>query len=809
MTTTTSKYDKLGIKWFPIKLEITKNPDGTVKNKKPVFTWNYMPKQTDFKDLTDTQIKVRHKHLDTYKHLAVDTSKYYQLDIDMKDSKTYSPEQWKFIKDFIKDKPYYKSISVNNGKKEGKHILFTCDYKFEKKRVATIFEDIEILCGQWAWQHKNSELIIPDNYMCHVENIETILKKKENKEKKKKKRKMTITFTSETDAIIVSCANMIDINYIDNRDSWIQIVASLKSEGNHYQNLAKSISQKSSKYEDDAFDRLWLENLDEITIGSLYHFAKLSNEQEYLTLMKSRFNYLDKCSTTEADIADIFIHHNKSDLVFKNLELFIYHNNTWIKQDKDLTHLQAIITKKLLDIYIKYRGDLNIEYRDELSKGDQCDNKICDDLDIKMEIFNKVITKIKTTSGTKSIARQIYNTLSLQDFEHIEFDSKLDIVPFKTKIYDLNTHEFRNYKNTDYITMKINYDYEKPTSEVSNQFTELFNQIFPDDNIKRDYSIILSSVLFARGGSADVFIVSNGNGGNGKGVLHELMSELLTSVYAYKAPISVICNPITQGSNPEVAGMHNKRFVVYSEPSKNDTIDIGSMKQLVGGDRINARMNYSNNTETLLKGLHFLEANEKPKLNGKMDDSISRRLIDIHFMSTFTGNKDLLNEEYHYPANDYFRTSEFKKVFKFALFQYLIEFIKEYQSKNKKHIYEGIVNQMSQTTRNRTEKYIENSDILGSFLRDNIEKTGDDNDILSIKEIHQLFKSSEEYQDINKADKSIYNGVKKFNKLVSCHTLYRKLFKEKHSFKRDGTPTTARNILLGCRIIEEDDEEEI
>jgi hypothetical protein len=59
---------------------------------------------------------------------------------------------------------------------------------------------------------------------------------------------------------------MIDINYIDNRDSWIQIVASLKSEGNHYQNLAKSISQKSSKYEEDAFDKLWLENLDEITM---------------------------------------------------------------------------------------------------------------------------------------------------------------------------------------------------------------------------------------------------------------------------------------------------------------------------------------------------------------------------------------------------------------------------------------------------------------------------------------------------------------------------------------------------------------
>ena len=91
---TTSGYDKLGSKYFPTKLKITKNADGIIKNKEPVYTGNYMPKQTDFKDLTDTEIKARHKYIDKCEYLAVDTSVVYQLDIDMKDDKTYPPEQW-------------------------------------------------------------------------------------------------------------------------------------------------------------------------------------------------------------------------------------------------------------------------------------------------------------------------------------------------------------------------------------------------------------------------------------------------------------------------------------------------------------------------------------------------------------------------------------------------------------------------------------------------------------------------------------------------------------------------------------------
>ena len=799
---------QLNINWFPIPLELEFKNGKIKKILKFCPEYNSMPKMTDFKTLTKEQLKERQTHVDKYDYIAMDTSVYKHIDIDMLDNKTYSKEQYDFIKDIIKDKPYYKSISVNHGKKEGKHVFFTTDYKITKDREQCKYDDIEILSGQWGWVRKQQNIICPNNYMCKY-NIENIIKRKKKIIfKKKQKQKINIIQAEEIhkqtiiDTEIIDHANNITLEYLDDYNHWYTILMALKSGGSQYKPIAKTISEKSTKFEIDSFNEIWASTPTN-TIATIFYYSKLSNEQNFHKLKQSctKFNIYKHLTTTDADIADVFIHYNKEDLINKNNEIYVYHNNCWIKQDNELTHVQGLINSKL----IKFYDNLDRTLATKISQ--EPDEQINDNHRIKKTIIDKIIRIIKTSCGMKSISKAVKCKLSLLDFDHIEFDALLDILPFKTKIYDLLTHEYRDYKNTDYITMKIDYDYEQPKQNEVKQFNELFNQIFPVEDIRTDYSIILSSVLFGRGGSTDAFIVANGSGGNGKGVLHELMSEML-GIYAMIAPVSIICNPIKQGSNPEVAGMHNKRFIVYEEPSEKHKIDIGSMKMITGGDRINARMNYSNNTETLLKGIHILDANDKPKLNGKMDDSISRRLIDIHFMSKFTHEKeDYENLEYHFKANYDYRQPEFKKVYKHALFEYLIRFIKDYQSKNTIPIYHGLVGKMSMITKNRTDKYIENSDFLGSYLRDNIEKTDNKNDILKIKDIFNTFKVSEEFQGLNKDEKSVFNGPKKFNTLVSMHKIYKKFFKDKINIKKeDGTNTTARNVLMGCKLVCDDNE---
>ena len=807
------------IKWFPIDLTITDNNGKLEKTLEYVDEYGCIPSSTDFKSLSNEEIIDRQKCVDKYNFIAIDTSVYHHIDIDMLDRKTYPAEQYDYIKDLIENKPYHKSISCKFGKSEGKHIFITTDYKIGKDREQTKFKDIEILSGQWGWVHKEKKIICPNNYMCKY-NVESILV--DSKQQVKPVIKQPIVnnvnnvvvdnemvdnemvdnemVDNEKDNIYKQTnnyANLITLEYLDNYDDWFKIVMSLKSEGEQYKEIAKKISQKSSKFNNDEFNKIW-STTSKMTIATMYYYSKLSNKDRFLELKNNneRKFFLNHLSTNDCDIADIFINLNKDNLIHKNGDFYVYHNKSWIKQDNDFTMIQGLINKQLPNIYDKMDMVLSteiLETDDDDIKGTKRKKK---------DTIGKIIKMIKTSSGIKAISKSIKCKLSLMDFEHIEFDELPDILPFKSNIYDLVTHKFRDYKNTDYITMKINYDFEIPDKDVSNKFKELFNNIFPDEDIKRDYSRILSSVLFGRQ-SVDCFIIANGGGGNGKGVLNELMSEMLTSKFSYIAPVNVICNPIKQGSNPEVAAMDKKRLIIYSEPSKNDKIDIGAMKSLTGSNTINARMNHSNETTTRLNGIHILEANDKPKLNGKMDNSIKRRLIDIHFMSTFTGNKDLLNEEYHYPANDYYRTQEFKNIYKFALLDYLLTFIKDFQSNNETAVYDRLVDNMSQTTKNRTDKYIEKSDFFGSFLRDNIQKTGNNTDILKISDIYDTFRHSEEYEGLYKDEKLLYNGLKKFKTLVSSHILYKKLFKEKLNIK--GGSSCVRNVLLGCKLIDEDE----
>ena len=82
--------------------------------------------------------------------------------------------------------------------------------------------------------------------------------------------------------------------------------------------------------------------------------------------------------------------------------------------------------------------------------------------------------------------------------------------------------------------------------------------------------------------------------------------------------------------------------------------------------------------KTQLKATHILECNKKPKIDGRIDDSYLRRLVDVPFKSTFTNNQELLDQglDNIYKSNTYFKSTEFKKEFRCTLFDYLVNHIK-------------------------------------------------------------------------------------------------------------------------------------
>ena len=89
------------------------------------------------------------------------------------------------------------------------------------------------------------------------------------------------------------------------------------------------------------------------------------------------------------------------------------------------------------------------------------------------------------------------------------------------------------------------------------------------------------------------FNIFTGVGSNGKSVLVKLLSMVLGD-YKGTVPISLITQKRLGlgGTSSEVAQLKGLRFAVMNEPSKGDEINEGIMKELTGGDPIQARELY-------------------------------------------------------------------------------------------------------------------------------------------------------------------------------------------------------------------------
>jgi phage/plasmid-associated DNA primase len=190
--------------------------------------------------------------------------------------------------------------------------------------------------------------------------------------------------------------------------------------------------------------------------------------------------------------------------------------------------------------------------------------------------------------------------------------------------------------------------------------------------------------------------------------------------YSYVLPSEILLKPLKTGNNPEVANMNNKRLVIAREPDKNLLFNCATIKEITGGTELNARLNYSNDTKTILNLSFILECNDKPKLN-EVNDALSRRILDIPFKNKFV-DKDIYDElddtdkKTTFLINKYYKTNEFKNNYKQTLFIILTEYYKEYFNN-------GSNLPTTNEVRERNKAYLKSSDELLNWFEDHFEKT--------------------------------------------------------------------------------------
>jgi len=294
------------------------------------------------------------------------------------------------------------------------------------------------------------------------------------------------------------------------------------------------------------------------------------------------------------------------------------------------------------------------------------------------------IDKLQTYSFNTSIVRS-YKEYGVNN--EIKFDSNWKLLGFKNLVYDMEIESFREYRYNDYVSITTGYDWREPTEEEIKTMEKLIISIMPIEEERNRYLQVLTTILEGR--SPEKIIFFNGKGGNGKGMIDDLLLLALGN-YGLIGNNTLLFKISKSGSNPEKANIHKKRLVVFRQPAERNKLKNSIMKELTE-NTFSARSHCEKDTIKELHATIIVECNTNPffaKDKTNMDANICR-IEDIHFRNTFTRDQTIIDENNDiYEANPEYKTKEFQEKHKYALLKILMqEHSKFYKQSNPSILY--------------------------------------------------------------------------------------------------------------------------
>ena len=472
-----------------------------------------------------------------------------------------------------------------------------------------------------------------------------------------------------------------------------------------------------------------------VTRRSIMYWAKQDNFEGYERVKQNSIqHFIDESlnSQTEYDKALVLKQMFKDKYVCVSYDKkgiwYVFKNHRWI-MDKGLS-LREAISKQMHDLYSNKRDQLD----NELSHYELSDDR-ASFIQKKMKIISEIMITLRKTNDKNNIMREAMELF--YDGEFIkQMDTKKHLLCFTNGVIDFNTKTFRDGYPEDYITKttRINYmpfDTENPeTRKTADEIIEFMEKLFPIPDLNRYMWDHLSSCLIGTNKNQS-FNVYHGSGSNGKSIIADLMAITLGE-YKGTVPITLVTEKrgLIGGTSDEVLKLKGVRYAVMQEPSKNVKLNEGIMKELTGGDPIQARGLYSEseifepqfNLVVCTNNLFDIDSN---------DDGTWRRIKKVDFVSKFIDD----GEEH---------TDETPYVYKKdkGLKDKLPAFASVFASMLVKRAFEtdGIVADCD-TVLAASNKYRKGQDHIAAFIAENIVKTGDVKDKIKKTELGREFET--------------------------------------------------------------------
>jgi P4 family phage/plasmid primase-like protien len=262
-------------------------------------------------------------------------------------------------------------------------------------------------------------------------------------------------------------------------------------------------------------------------------------------------------------------------------------------------------------------------------------------LQVRIELILSIIGRLSKTNDKKNImteAKELF--FDPMFFQHL--DNNPYLLCFKNGVVDFKQKTFRKGQPEDYLSKctNINYITIDPIkhAQTVEEIKDFMHKLFPDPELHKYMWEHLASTLVGNNMN-QTFNMYIGVGSNGKSILVNLMEQTLGD-YKGDVPLTLLTQQRTRigGLSPELVALKGVRYAVMQEPSKGDRINEGIMKQVTGGDPIQARAPYMPQMVNYIPQFKLVVCSNEFMEIRSQDNGTRRRIRVVDFESLFTEN---------------------------------------------------------------------------------------------------------------------------------------------------------------------------
>lgn len=443
--------------------------------------------------------------------------------------------------------------------------------------------------------------------------------------------------------ILLSLAREITNN--DSYDEWLRNGIICYNEGLSL-DVWEQMSRKSQGYEEGACKQKWesfkKQKDHKLTQATWWKWLKKNNPDHYSFLMETRRDFWNLIElTNHKDIAKYFWNNNPDAYLWnESMGWFsLQPSNVWKAYESKSapSGLKRHLADTLQNLAMETK---NAEVRyyariQELTKDPEEINKLKTRHIRKINEINSAYMKFGQSdfcNGVISFLPSFYEDTDLEE----KMDMNRNVFAFNDGLYDLEKDKFRPIQPSDYVSTTTRYNYPKSSNkEVRGELQKFMYDLFEKQDVADYVWKVLASCLMGYNRFEEYYTLT-GSGGNGKGVLAELLQTAFGGYYT-SVDVSLFTKPVERRDQPIPALVEARpsRLMMTSEPESDDRIQVGLIKKITGGDPVEARtLNSKHIVKYKPQFSVIFQTNSIPQLS-KIDGGITRRMRVIRFPFQF------------------------------------------------------------------------------------------------------------------------------------------------------------------------------